>query len=164
MPQSEVILTSGIFYCGRILNIRFPKVVSASQRRSRMGFQKPFQFDVAAAASRSACPSLLIFACLDTSMTTNKRAIPVCVKEALVDRLNAVAYALRMRSRSDYIRRSLSNLPWTSPKPTKCRSRLAVTANVFSSQKVVRFCLLPAHPPEQTFRQLILVQAVLGEP
>jgi Arc/MetJ-type ribon-helix-helix transcriptional regulator len=46
------------------------------------------------------------FAYLDTSMTTNKRAI-VRLPESLVDRLDAVAFDLRMRSRSDYIRRSL---------------------------------------------------------
>jgi len=40
-------------------------------------------------------------------MTTNKRAILVRLPESLVDRLDAVAYDLRMRSRSDYIRRSL---------------------------------------------------------
>ena len=40
-------------------------------------------------------------------MTTNKRAILVRLPESLVDRLDAVAYDLHMRSRSDYIRRSL---------------------------------------------------------
>jgi metal-responsive CopG/Arc/MetJ family transcriptional regulator len=40
-------------------------------------------------------------------MKPNKRAILVRLPEALVDRLDAAAYDLHMRSRSDYIRRSL---------------------------------------------------------
>jgi len=37
----------------------------------------------------------------------NKRAILVRLPESLVDRLDAVTYDLRMRSRNHYIRRSL---------------------------------------------------------
>lgn len=40
-------------------------------------------------------------------MKPKRRAILVRLPESLVDRLDAVTYDLRMRSRSDYIRRSL---------------------------------------------------------
>ena len=44
-----------------------------------------------------------------------------------VDRLDAVAYDLRMPSRSDYIRRFSRICLWTSPKPTKCpRSKIPI--------------------------------------
>ena len=48
------------------------------------------------------------FAYLNTPviMQPKRRAILVRLPETLVDRLDAVAYDLRMRSRSDYIRRS----------------------------------------------------------
>ncbi|MEQ1907101.1 MAG: ribbon-helix-helix protein, CopG family [Pirellulaceae bacterium] len=44
---------------------------------------------------------------LSVPICHHKRAILVRLPEALVDRLDAVAYDLHMRSRSDYIRRSL---------------------------------------------------------
>jgi Ribbon-helix-helix protein, copG family len=49
------------------------------------------------------------FAYLNTPviMKPKRRAILVRLPESLVDRLDAVAFDLRMRSRSDYIRRSL---------------------------------------------------------
>lgn len=49
------------------------------------------------------------FAYLNTPviMQPKRRAILVRLPESLVDRLDAVTYDLRMRSRSDYIRRSL---------------------------------------------------------
>ena len=40
-------------------------------------------------------------------MKTKRRAIFVRLPESLVDRLDSVTYDLRMRSRSDYIRRSI---------------------------------------------------------
>jgi len=40
-------------------------------------------------------------------MQPKRRAILVRLPESLVDRLDSVTYDLRMRSRSDYIRRSL---------------------------------------------------------
>ncbi len=40
-------------------------------------------------------------------MKPKRRAILVRLPESLVDRLDSVSYDLRMRSRSDYIRRSL---------------------------------------------------------
>ena len=40
-------------------------------------------------------------------MKPKRRSIILRLPEPLVDRLDAVAYDLRMRSRSDYIRRSL---------------------------------------------------------
>ena len=54
-------------------------------------------------------PFIFYFAYLNTSviMKLKKRAILVRLPESLVDRLDTVAYDLRMRSRSDYIRRSL---------------------------------------------------------
>lgn len=49
------------------------------------------------------------FAYLNTPviMKPKRRAILVRLPESLVDRLDSVTYDLRMRSRSDYIRRSL---------------------------------------------------------
>lgn len=90
----------------RIFNISFPKDRERKRTTITNPFSNPFQFDVADATSCFADP-VFYFAYLDTSMTTNKRAILVRLPEALVDRLDAVAYDLRMPSRNHYIHRSL---------------------------------------------------------
>jgi len=78
-----------------------------SERRSRNQPSTPFQFDVAPQRHAPHGPAFHFCVLKYISMTTNKRAILVRLPEALVDRLDAVAYDLHMRSRSDYIRRSL---------------------------------------------------------
>src|SRR5262249_32652229 len=96
----------------------FQKGRKQSERRSRPHFQTGWSGTFRHASHEPVVGFLLhmwkgsstsdfYFAYLDTSMTTNKRAILVRLPESLVDRLDAVAYDLHMRFPPDYIRRSL---------------------------------------------------------
>ncbi|HTS75138.1 MAG TPA: ribbon-helix-helix domain-containing protein [Bryobacteraceae bacterium] len=90
------------------------------------------------------------FAYLNTPviMKPKRRAILVRLPESLVDRLDAVTYDLRMRSRSDYIRRSLERaLEFSEAHEVPC-SKIPIFSGRWPGSETVRSAPLVQTDPD----------------